>query len=83
MIASTTKINEGGYCSSNQFEGSNGRVRGVSGAGAINPPIYCKCVTYLFVVDIGGLNLSLTTPNKKSFNLLLGLKYACCLSISY
>ena len=38
MIASTTKINEGGYCSSNQFEGSNGRVRGVSGAGAINPP---------------------------------------------
>ena len=35
--------------------------------------IYCKCVTYLFVVDIGSLNLSLTTPSKKSFNLLLGL----------
>ena len=28
----------------------------------------------LFVVDIGGLNLSLTTPNKKSFNLFLGFR---------
>ena len=54
MIANTTKINEGDYCSD----------------GCYN---YCKCVTYSFVVDIGSLNLSLTSPRKKSFYLLQGL----------